>query len=65
SMKRFIEQNDRGLGIRTNVGVLLCDAEYIDIQQVLNDIDLARQQLSAGLYTNPSIFDREMLNAHR
>lgn len=65
SMKRFLEQNDRGLGLRANVGVLLCDAEYMDIQQILADLDLARQQLRDGLYTNPSIFDREMLSAHK
>ena len=65
SMKRFLDNNDRGLGVRANVGVLLCDADYTDIQQILVDLDLARQQLQAGLYTNPSIFDREMLNSHR
>jgi two-component system, cell cycle response regulator DivK len=65
SMKRFLETNDRGLGMRANVGVLLCDAEYETIQQIMSDLDLARQQLRAGLYTNPSIFDREMLNEHR
>ncbi|MBN8656663.1 MAG: response regulator [Anaerolineae bacterium] len=65
SMKRFLETNDRGLGLRANVGVLLCDSEYVGIQQVLDDLELARQQLIAGLYTNPCIFDREMLNQHR
>lgn len=65
SMKRFLETNDRGLGLRANVGVLLCDAEYEDIQHILGDLDLARQQLRAGLYTNPSIFDREMLGERR
>lgn len=65
SMKRFLETNDRGLGLRANVGVLLCDAEYGDIGQILEDIELARLQLRAGLYTNPSIFDREMLAEKR
>jgi GGDEF domain-containing protein len=65
SMKRFLEHNDRELGLRANVGVLLCDAEYENIQQILVDLDLARQQLRAGLFTNPSIFDREMLGDHR
>jgi hypothetical protein len=65
SMKRFLETNDHGLGLRANVGVLLCDAEYTDIQGIMGDMEIARQQLSAGLYTNPSIFDREMLNQHR
>ena len=65
SMKRFLETNDRGLGLRASVGVLLCDAEYGEIGQILEDIELARLQLRAGLYTNPSIFDREMLAEKR
>lgn len=65
SMKRFLENHDRGLGLRANLGVLLCDAEYEGIQHILNDIGLARMQLRAGLYTNPATFDREMLKTRR
>jgi CheY-like chemotaxis protein len=65
SMKRFLESNDRGLGVRANVGVLLCDSEYADIENIFDDIESARNQLRAGLYTNPSIFDREMLSERR
>lgn len=65
SMKRFLEHNDRGLALRANVGVLLCDAEYENVQHIFADLDLAREQLKAGLYTNPSIFDREMLSEHK
>ena len=61
SMKKFLENNDYGLGLRANVGVLLCDSEYDDTQQIMKDIDIARGYLREGLYTNPSIFDREML----
>jgi CheY-like chemotaxis protein len=61
SMKKFLENNDYGLGLRANVGVLLCDSEYSDAQQIIKDIDTARGYLREGLYTNPSIFDREML----
>lgn len=61
SMKKFLENNDRDLGLRTNLGVLLCDAEYEDAQQIMKDIEIARSYLREGLYTNPSIFDREML----
>ena len=61
NMKKFLEDNDYGLGLRANVGVLLCDYEYEDAQQIMKDIDVARGYLREGLYTNPSIFDREML----
>jgi CheY-like chemotaxis protein len=61
SMKKFLEDNDYGLGLRANVGVLLCDSMYEDTQQIIKDIDNARGYLREGLYTNPSIFDRDML----
>ena len=60
-MKKFLEDNDYGLGLRANVGVLLCDYEYNSVEQIMSDIDIARKYLREGLYTNPSIFDREML----
>ncbi|NOH03508.1 MAG: diguanylate cyclase [Chloroflexi bacterium] len=65
SMKRFLDLNDAGVDLRVNLGVLLCDSEYEDVQEVLTDIETAREQLRAGMYTNPSIFDREMLKARR
>jgi hypothetical protein len=61
SMKKFLENNNYDSDLRANLGVLLCDAEYDDIQQIMKDIDTARGYLRDGLYTNPSIFDREML----
>jgi GGDEF domain-containing protein len=60
-MRKFLENNEYGLGLRANVGVLLCDSEYADVQQIMNDIDIARGYLREGLFTNPSIFDRDML----
>jgi CheY-like chemotaxis protein len=65
-MRKFLENADyglglRALGLRANVGVLLCDSEYEDVQQIMSDIDIARGYLREGLFTNPSIFDREML----
>ena len=62
SMKKFLEGDEYGLTLRPNLGVLLCDSEYVDIQQIMKDMDTARRYLREGLYTNPSIFDREMLN---
>ena len=65
SMNKFIESNTHGLDLRANLGVLLCDSEYEDTQQVMKDVDVARMWLRDGLYTNPSVFDREMLNKPR
>lgn len=62
SMKRFIDNRHQDLEMRANVGVLLCDAEYENIEKIMKDIELARSNLREGLYANPSIFDREMLN---
>jgi CheY-like chemotaxis protein len=64
-MKRFLDNRNHGVELRTNLGVLLCDAEYENIQEILKDITLARKLLNEGLYTNPSIFDREMLSRHQ
>lgn len=61
SMKKFLDDNDFGLGLRAHVGVLLCDSEYNDAQEIMKDIGIARSYLREGLYTNPSIFDHEML----
>ncbi len=61
-MKKFIEDGDQGLGLRVNLGVLLCDSEYEDIHHILRDIQRARTLLQDRQYTSPAIFDREMLN---
>ena len=63
-MKRFIEKHDDGLGLRLNLGVLICDDKYHDIHSIMKDVERARGQLQAGLYTNPTIFDRDMLVRH-
>jgi CheY-like chemotaxis protein len=61
SMKKFLQNNDYGADLKANLGVLLCDADYEDIQHIMRDVDTARGYLRDGLYTNPSVFDREML----
>ncbi len=60
-LKKFIEDNDFGMGLRANFGVLLCDSEYKDIQHILADIQRARVLLKERQFTSPAIFDREML----
>lgn len=63
SMKKLLDNPEHDLGgLKTNLGVLLCDSEYENTQQIVKDIELARKKLFDGLYTNPSIFDHDMLN---
>lgn len=64
-MKRFIDTRFEDKEIKINLGVLLCDSEYSNTQIIQNDISLARKLLSENLYTNPSVFDREMLGKHK
>lgn len=64
-MKRFLDNQNQHAEMKANLGVLLCDAEYNDTESIRNDITLARKLLNDGLYTNPTIFDREMLGRHK
>lgn len=64
-MKRFIENHYESVDVKLNLGVLLCNDDYANIQEILKDISLASHLLNNGLYTNPSIFDREMLKKHQ
>lgn len=64
-MKRFLDNRNHDIEMKANLGVLLCDSEYPNIQTIKNDITLAIKLLNDGLYTNPSIFDREMLERHK
>lgn len=61
SMRNFLDENDNGLGLRVNIGVLLCDAEYDNAEQILLDVDRARMLLKDRKYTSPAIFDKTML----
>ena len=54
-----------GMDLRVNVGVLLCDAEYENLSHVMKDVEFVCEFFFAGLFTNPSIFDREMLDGRR
>lgn len=62
SMKNFLENNDHGLALRVNLGVLLCDSDYEDIQKIMVDIDRARTFLRDRYYSSPAIFNRDMLS---
>ncbi len=51
-----------GLTLRVNMGVLICDGEYEDTHQIIRDVNFARDLLRDKQYSNPAIFDREMLH---
>jgi len=61
SLRKFLEDTDYDSNLRPNLGVLLCDSDYADIQHIMRDINTVRGYLRDGLYTNPSVFDRKML----
>jgi two-component system cell cycle response regulator DivK len=61
SMKEFLLENDQGLGLRSNIGFMLCDAEYENITAVMDDLQYARTLLHERKYASPAIFDRTML----
>ncbi len=61
SLKRLLE--DPGLGLRANLGVLLCDSVYTDIKQIMADLTLARSRLREGQFSSPAIFDHAVLHA--
>ena len=61
SLRRSLE--DPQLGLRANLGVLLCDTAYTDIKQITADLAQARALLREGQYASPAIFDHAMLHA--
>jgi len=61
SMKKFMEDNDDGLGLRINLGVLLCDSDYENAERILADITRARMLLRDRTYTSPAVFDKTMV----
>ncbi len=61
SMQKFLSSNDNELDLKPNLGVLLCDSEYENVQKIMDDINKVRLKFREELYTNPSIFDHEML----
>lgn len=61
NLKEFLLENDPGLGLRSNIGFLLCDSEYEDINRIVDDIQYARALLHERKYVSPAVFDREML----
>ena len=64
-MKKHLDERDLAPSMHVNLGVLLCDADYANIQQIMTDVALARTLLRDGQYSSPAIFDRAMLHARK
>ncbi len=63
--RRYLDSQALSVELRSNVGILLCDTEYDSVESILRDVYQARVLLHEGIYTNPSILDREMLRPRR
>jgi CheY-like chemotaxis protein len=61
-MRKHSGPYNMGLTLRVNMGVLICDGEYEDTQQIIRDINLARDLMRGNQPANPAVFDREMLH---
>jgi CheY-like chemotaxis protein len=60
---KFLSLDQLMVGLRTYIGILLCDKSYEGSEQILSDIRFAR--ILAKNEKRPSLFDRAMLSARR
>ena len=44
----LIAQKNLMDGLRANVGMILCDAEYADVEEILRDVEVARRLAGSG-----------------
>ncbi len=60
-LRDFLQDDAHVPEQRVNLGFLLCDSEYEDIQKIVEDLRRARSLLRERKYASPAIFDRNML----
>jgi PleD family two-component response regulator len=65
SLTDFFEQKDTDLNLRANLGVLICDSKYENVDEILSDVKLARELLRNDLTLSPTIYDRDSLFKNR
>jgi PleD family two-component response regulator len=65
SLADFFEQKDTDLNLRANLGVLICDSKYANVDEILSDVRLARELLRNELTSRPTIYDRDSLFKNR
>jgi two-component system cell cycle response regulator DivK len=65
SLGSYLEQRAFDINMRVNLGVLICDWDYKDADQILEDIKFSRELLRSGPAASPAIYDRDILFAKR
>jgi hypothetical protein len=57
----YLESQAANPTLHSNLGVLVCDAEYKDIDKIMADVNAARSLLRNGDYPSPAVFDRKII----
>lgn len=61
----FLELQELGKDLRTQIGVIMCDDSYENVQEILDDIDFVRQFVKGQPDTGHWIYTREELQRMR
>jgi PleD family two-component response regulator len=61
ALNKHLEGQVEGLDLHTHAGVLICDAEYRDVEKVMQDVARARALLLKGTYPSPAVFDHKVI----
>lgn len=61
----FLELQELGKDLRTQIGVIMCDDSYENVQEILDDIDFVRQFVKGQPDTGHWIYTREELQQMR
>jgi PleD family two-component response regulator len=61
ALNKHLEGQVEGLDLHTHAGVLMCDAEYRDVEKVMQDVARARALLLKGTYPSPAVFDHKVI----
>ena len=59
ALNKHLEGEVEGMALRVNCGVLICDAEYREVEKVMEDVAHARALLVKGAYPSPAVFDHK------
>jgi CheY-like chemotaxis protein len=60
-LNAYLENQPVSPALHSNLGILICDAEYKDIDKIMADVDAARSILRNGEYPSPAVFDRKII----